>query len=67
MSDHYTEKVYLTYEEMDAIKDALEIALGEDYDPKRYNPLINKLINKFKWLLDDPDWISSDKDNWKRR
>ena len=63
MSDHYTEKVYLTYEEIDAIKDALDIALGETYDNKVYQPL----IDKFQWVLDDPEWIHSERDNWKRR
>lgn len=63
MTDIYTEKVYLTYEEIDAIKDALDIALGETYDNKVYQPL----IDKFQWVLDDPEWIHSERDNWKRR
>lgn len=63
MTDHYTEKVYLTYADIETIRDALGIALDETYDAKLYRPL----IDKFQWLLDDPDWIHSEKDNWKRR
>ena len=63
MTDIYKESVYLTYDEIESVKDALEIALGETYDDKLYQPL----IGKFQWLLDDPDWIHSERDNWKRR
>lgn len=62
MTDIYKESVYLTYDEIENVKVALEIALDESYD-QVYQPL----IDKFRWLLDDPDWIRSDKDNWKRR